>query len=345
MGGAGDAFRHGLFPMLDRLRTDFRLSIITMLGACAILGITPFAIFRFYSGDVVSGVVDLALLAGVVLTVAYAWFTGRTVRSGLCMALFSCSGATLAASMHPNVGIFWLFPTFVTSFFLTSPLVAVTINSIAILVLVVHNVAFLSIQQMWTFVTTSLVVSACAYIFALRNEAQRLQLEQLATFDPLTGVRNRRTMDEELQAAVTSAARTGVPYALIMLDLDHFKRVNDNHGHSIGDKVLVQVAQTLEQSIRKADHLFRFGGEEFVILLTGTREAGAKSVIRSLREKMALEIESPEGTVTASFGAALLRTGEDSESWLARADAALYRAKDAGRDCFILDGSDQTPLR
>ena len=323
--------------MLDRLRTDFQLSIITLLGACAILGITPFAIFRFYSGDLASGFVDLAILAAVVLTVAYAWRTGSTARSGLLMALFTCSGATLVATMQGDVGIFWSFPTFVTSFFLTRPLVAVAINASCILVLAVHNVAFDSAEQMWSFIATSLVISACAFIFALRNDTQRLQLEQLATFDPLTGIRNRRAMDDELQGAVASASRTQLPYALVMLDLDHFKRINDTHGHSVGDKVLVQVAQLLERNLRQVDSLFRFGGEEFVILLTNTRKEGLESVIRSLRQKMADELIGPDGPVTASFGAALLRPHESSEAWLARADAALYRAKDAGRDCFVLD--------
>jgi diguanylate cyclase (GGDEF)-like protein len=331
--------------MLSRLRTDFRLSIITLLGACAVLGITPFAFYRFYTGDLMAGIVDCLILAGIVLTVAYAWATGKTDRSGLCLAVVACSGATIVATMQGDVGIFWMFPALVGSFFLTTPRVAVTVSSLALLVLVAHNVAFDSPQQMWSFVITSIVVSACAYIFALRNESQRMQLEQLATFDPLTGVGNRRAMDEALQLAVATASRTRSSYGLVILDLDHFKRINDTHGHSVGDKVLVHCAHLVQQNIRQTDRLFRFGGEEFVVLLTGTRHEGLQSVALGLRRKLALELKGPDGAVTASFGAALLRDGEDWESWLARADAALYRAKDAGRDCIVVDGSDDAPLR
>lgn len=326
--------------MLDRLRTDFRLSIITLLGASAVLGITPFAFFRFYTGDLLSGFIDSAILVGVVALVAYAWISGNTDRVGLFMALFLCGGATLVASMQADVRIFWLYPTLVSSFFLTAPAIAAIINTAAIVMLVSINTAFTSTQQMWSFIATSMVVSACAFAFARRTESQRLQLERLATFDPLTGVRNRRVMNEELDTAAATAMRTGVPYALVMLDLDHFKRINDSFGHSTGDRVLVEVAQMIEHNCRQVDHLFRFGGEEFVILLTGTGQEGAKSVVQGLQRKMAREVVGPAGPVTASFGIAVLRHGESAESWLARADAALYRAKEAGRNCFV---SDDTP--
>ncbi len=330
--------------MLHRLRTDFRLSIISMLGACAVLGITPFAFYRFYSGDLVSGIVDCVILASIVLTVVYAWRTDDTRRSGLCMTIFACGGAAVVGTMQGDAGLFWLYPAFMTSFFMTTPLFAVIINCLAVLGLVTHNVAFDSREQLLAFVATSIIVSACAYIFALRNEGQRLQLERLATFDPLTGVKNRRAMDAELQNAVATASRTRVSYALVMMDLDHFKRINDAHGHSVGDKVLVQCAHLIERNIRQADHLFRFGGEEFVILLIGIQQDGLDSVLTKLRRKMALGLKGPDGPVTASFGAALLREKENWESWLARADAALYRAKDAGRDCTVLDGNEVAAL-
>ncbi len=326
--------------MLHRLSTDFRLSIISMLGACAMLGVTPFAFYRFYSGDMISGIVDCMILASIVLTVAYAWRTGDTRRSGPVMMVFTLAGGVAVSTMQGDVGIFWMFPPFIVSFFLSTPLVAVIINCFAVLVLVIHNVAFDSREQMLAFVATSIIASACAYIFALRNESQRLQLVRLATFDPLTGVKNRRAMDAELQNAVANAARTRVSYALVVLDLDHFKRINDAHGHSVGDTVLVQCAHLVQHNIRQADHLFRFGGEEFVILLTGIQQDGLDTVLAKLRQKMARELKGPDGPVTASFGAALLQERESWESWLVRADAALYRAKDAGRDCSVLDGAE-----
>lgn len=329
--------------MLQRLRTDFQLSIITMLGACAVFGVAPFAVYRFYSGAVTSGLVDCFIIASILLTVAYAWYTGDTRRSGPVMAIFACGGGVAVSTMQGDVGILWIYPTFIVSFFLTAPLVAVIINGIAALALVVHNVAFDSTEQMLAFIATSIIVSASSYIFALRNESQRLQLERLATFDPLTGIRNRRAMDMALRNAVTHASRTQVPYALVMLDLDHFKRINDTHGHSAGDAVLVRCADLLKRNIREADRLYRFGGEEFVVLLTGIGREGLETVLTNLRRQLAQKLTGPNGPVTASFGAALLREDETWEFWLARADAALYRAKDAGRDCVVVDGAEDDP--
>ncbi|MFE8071092.1 GGDEF domain-containing protein [Marinobacteraceae bacterium S3BR75-40.1] len=323
-----------------RLRTDFRLSIMTMLCTCAVLGITPFAVFRFLQGNVMAGVVDLMILGSIFLLVAYAWWSGDTRRSGLGLAISTCTGGVAVATIMGDVAVFWLFPAFVTSFFLTTPLWAVIVNAAAMLFLVVDNVAFDSTQQMFSFLATGLVVSACAYIFALRNESQRQQLEELATQDPLTGAKNRRAMERELEIAEATAMHTGVQHAIVMIDLDNFKAVNDSYGHTVGDGVLVRCADLIRDNTRQIDHLFRFGGEEFVLLMSGVRADGIRSVIENLRQTLREQLYSPGGSVTASFGIALLEEGEDWRSWLSRADEALYAAKDAGRDCVVVASSE-----
>lgn len=328
--------------MLQRLRTDFRLSIITLLGACAVLGITPFAIFRFFSGELVAGVIDSIIVAGIATLVSVAWVTGKTGWPGLLLAVLACGGATTVALLQGEFTVFWLFPTYAAAFFLTSPPIAAALCVGSILLVIIGGV-FEAPQPMWAFVATSFVVGCCALVFALRTESQRRQLERLATFDPLTGIRNRRAMDEELHRAAATASRTGLSYALVMLDLDHFKRVNDHYGHSAGDQVLKSFGRLIEDNIRRVDHVFRFGGEEFVILLTDADGKAVSSVVASLQEKIARELRTPGGQpITASFGAAVIRVEESAESWLGRADAALYRAKDAGRDRLLLDGAGET---
>jgi diguanylate cyclase (GGDEF)-like protein len=185
------------------------------------------------------------------------------------------------------------------------------------------------------------VVSACAFIFALRNEHQREEMANLARLDPLTGARNRRSMDDALKLAVSTAERVGTAYALVILDLDYFKRINDKHGHSLGDDILVHLTKLVDDSTRQTDQLFRFGGEEFVLLMPGVDLQGMKAVVYNLRQKIRYKLCSPDGPVTASFGAALLHEDEGWESWLKRADDALYRAKDAGRDCIIIDDDEE----
>ncbi|MDX1458506.1 MAG: GGDEF domain-containing protein [Marinobacter sp.] len=321
--------------MVYRLRNNFRLSIITMLGACAVLGITPFAVFRFWQGAVLAGVIDTLILTSICLTVIYAWRTGDTRRSGFVLALVAGGGAVAVATVLGESGLFWLFPSLITSFFLTAAVVAVLINLSTLAVLMLHGGAFGSLEQMWSFVTTAIVVSCCAYVFALRNETQRERLEHLASLDPLTGVKNRRSMDQELEAAVAAHSRNGQSYALALMDLDHFKKINDEFGHGIGDDVLVEFVGLLQANTRKSDQLFRFGGEEFVLLLPGVDEVGLQAVMNNLQQCLRRSLKSPAGIVTVSYGIALLRDHDDADSWLGRADEALYRAKENGRDCII----------
>jgi len=329
--------------MLYRLRTDFRLSIITLLGASAVLGITPFAFMRFMQGNVLAGLVDTSILLGILGAVVYAWVTGDTRRSGLASAVIACSGAVAVGIVVGEPGLFWLYPCLVTTFFLTSPRIAVFLNVASVVALMLHGDAFRSDVQMWSFASTTFVVSACAYVFAHRNHDQRERLEHLATIDPLTGIKNRRSMDQELDLAAANAERTGLPYALVLLDIDHFKRINDEHGHGVGDDVLTDLVALLKQNTRKSDQLFRYGGEEFVLLLPGVDGIGLKAVMNNLQQVLRKYMKHPGGSVTVSFGVALLRHGESVDSWLARADTALYEAKETGRDRIVFADLQESP--
>ena len=324
--------------MLYRLRADFQLTIITLFGACAVFGILPFAVYRFLTGQFIAGIVDTAIALCISAAVAYAWRSGDTRRSGLFLVVINTIGTIAAAAILGVAGLFWIYATLLANFFLVGRGLAAIVTAVALLVLAVHGKSFETTSQMVSFLVTASLVSLFAFIFAARTESQRLQLEALATRDPLTGVDNRRAMEQELRIAVEIYKRSQEAFGLIMLDLDHFKRVNDQHGHDAGDRVLIAFVDLILKSTRKVDRLFRFGGEEFVLLLPGTDVAGLQQVTANLRGKIATELCGPAGPVTGSLGAAALRPDEDWRSWLARADAALYRAKEAGRDCVVVDG-------
>lgn len=328
--------------MFHRLKTDFRLSIIALLAACAVLGITPFAVMRYLQGNLPAGLVDTSILLGICSALVYAWVTGDTRRSGLAVAVIICSGAVVVGVVVGEPGLFWLYPCLVTTFFLTNARIAVVLNIASVVALMVHGGAFRSDIQMWSFSATALVVSACAYVFAHRNHDQRERLEHLATIDPLTGIKNRRSMDQELDLAAANAERTGLPFALVLLDIDHFKKINDEHGHGVGDDVLIEMVELLRQNTRKSDQLFRFGGEEFVLLLPGVDGIGLKAVMNNLQQVLRKYMKHPGGSVTASFVVALLKHGESVASWLDRADAALYEAKETGRDRIVFADAQRT---
>lgn len=327
---------NGIVGVRERLRSNFQLSIITLLGASAIFGITPFAVFRFLEDNFVAGVTDVIILAGIVTLMIYAWRTGDTARSGFLLAIFCCLGGATITIILTDLGFLWLYPVFVTTFFLTQSRIAVLLNAVTVAVLSIEGSAFTSSETLASFIATAIVVSACAFIFAQRNELQRREMARLARRDALTGVRNRRSMNEALSLAAATADRTGSRYAMAVLDLDHFKRINDTYGHATGDRILVELTKLIESSTRQSDQLFRFGGEEFVILMPGVNREGLRAVVSSLLETLRTRLESPDGAVTASFGAAVLEPGEDWESWLKRADDALYRAKEDGRNCIVL---------
>lgn len=321
--------------MLYRLKNDFRLSIVTLLSGSAILGITPFAIMRFLDGNLLAGFIDLGILVVLSGSLIYAWVTHDTYRSGIFLAIASCTGAVVVGMLVGEVGLFWLYPCLVTTFFLAPSRVAAALNLVSVLAMMTVENAFTSSVQMWTFVASTTIVSACSYVFALRNKEQRERLEQLATIDPLTGVKNRRSMDQELDLAAANAERTGLSYALVILDIDHFKKINDEYGHGVGDNVLRDLVGLIEENTRRTDLLFRFGGEEFVVLFPGVDEDNLKTVVANLQQGLRRSLKGPGGPVTSSFGVAVLRHGESVTSWLSRADHALYRAKESGRDRVV----------
>lgn len=167
-----------------------------------------------------------------------------------------------------------------------------------------------------------------------RERRRAQEMAQHALRDPLTGLGNRRELSQQLPPLLAEAARTQRPLALVMLDLDHFKRVNDQHGHLVGDAVLVAVAQLLRQQLRATDLLARTGGEEFLAVLPGTPPVRALEVCERIRAQVQAHDWaglSPGLQVTLSAGLAS-SPPSDEPVLMARADAALYRAKAAGRN-------------
>jgi diguanylate cyclase (GGDEF)-like protein len=181
-----------------------------------------------------------------------------------------------------------------------------------------------------------LFAAGMTFVFARLAREQQAMLENFATQDALTSLGNRRLMDVEIRRCIDDFKRTQLPATIIVIDLDNFKLINDQFGHSVGDDLLVKIADLLRSRVRKTDRLFRFGGEEFVVLARNTSLAAAKIIAEDLRKHIALHISSPSGSVTASFGCAELNPNDDANQWFARADHAMYCAKEQGRNRVAL---------
>jgi diguanylate cyclase (GGDEF)-like protein len=175
------------------------------------------------------------------------------------------------------------------------------------------------------------------------NLKQReVQILEASLTDALTGVGNRRKLEQGLATEISRVRRDGSALSAIMTDVDHFKRVNDEYGHGVGDKVLVQLGALLRSQTRQTDIVARFGGEEFIVLMPHTSLAQAAAKAEILRGALAAELIEPLARpVTASFGVAELSGEEDGESFLGRVDKALYRAKEGGRNQVVAANSVQ----
>lgn len=172
-------------------------------------------------------------------------------------------------------------------------------------------------------------------VFPLRNALMYREALQRANKDPLTGVYNRATLEETLARETKIAQRYLRPLALLVLDIDHFKRVNDTFGHTVGDCVIKATAERTALCIRSTDILFRFGGEEFVVLLSNTDLAGAQLLAERIRrsvESNPVCCGNVETSVTISLGVTELNADDSSSTFFVRTDEALYRAKRQGRN-------------
>jgi two-component system cell cycle response regulator len=162
--------------------------------------------------------------------------------------------------------------------------------------------------------------------------ASNRRLEEISRTDALTGIGNRRSFDEELANRFEHARRYGRPLTLVMIDIDHFKEVNDTFGHQTGDAVLQRIARVLQQTTRQSDFVARFGGEEFVVLLPETALLEGLQVAEKIRAAVAADDLQPRVTVSAGVATMPHPHVDSPDALIAAADGALYRAKESGRN-------------
>jgi diguanylate cyclase (GGDEF)-like protein len=199
-----------------------------------------------------------------------------------------------------------------------------------------------------SWLTFSLVLGRCLVLSVYANDLRKRladsrgklaasleQVQQLASHDELTRTLNRRALVSSLERERVRAERSGLPFSISMMDLDHFKAVNDTYGHGTGDAVLQEFAATVHATMRATDVFGRYGGEEFMIILVGTESPAALEAMERIRAAVAghdWNAIAPGLAQTVSGGIAIFRKGESIEQLLHRADQALYQAKDGGRN-------------
>jgi diguanylate cyclase (GGDEF)-like protein len=240
-------------------------------------------------------------------------------------------------------GFFYLWLSVHAFYFLpwrrAAPQVAFIAVDYAVCLLVIPGPHFPLMR--WTITILTIVVT-CTMVALLRQRVIALvgRLTDAARVDPLTGLRNRRAYDEAIAAEMARSDRSGQPFALVLGDIDHFKRINDEYGHPVGDEVLCRVASELLHSERKVDVAARLGGEEFALVLPNTDAVGACIVSERMRRNLRAAFLDGIPAVTMSFGVACYPAdGDDPASLFKSADAALLSAKRNGRNQSVLYSS------
>lgn len=315
------------------MRADIRLAIVTLYCLCTIGLITPFAIYRLSVGDIVIGVADFGIVSIFIALMLMAW---RTQKTQLAADLTACAatGGVMFMVLVLDISHLWTFSTLVGNFMMARKRVAVLASTVLVLSIGLQPTVFALQTERFTFLAVATMVSLFSLIFATRVSHRHGQLSDMLTRDALTGSFNRRALDHDLHAICHKPGQ--VKDSLVMMDLDNFKRLNDNFGHDSGDQVLIGLARIVELQTREKDRFYRYGGEEFALLLPDTALEGARAATDKLQQALRQELNGPGGTVTVSMGLAERRPGEAPNDWLKRADEALLTAKRTGKDRMVV---------
>jgi len=310
-----------------------RLQALLAIGV-----VLPFSMWRVWQGQYLLaglGLSAVTLLAGLGLlsfnTRLFDRF-GRHVLPLVVLGQMLAIGGMIALA-GPEAKS-WVFPVLVSSFLLLrareATVIALSCSAVDAWLVFRSNG---HLREAAIFFASCLLVVLFTHLFASRLQADKQKFKTRSLQDPLTGVGNRRLLDDTLSALVLQPA-TAV-CTLIMLDIDHFKQINDRYGHTVGDACLARFAQAIESLLGTGDVLYRFGGEEFVVL-TAQDAAQGMALAERLRTHIAQSSIIRESKLTVSAGVAPLVSGYSVREWLSRADGALYQAKESGRNRVVL---------
>lgn len=303
----------------------------------ALIIILSFAFYKSTTGEPIIALIDFTIC----LLFAFGlWLKSRdrlTIKIKLASILL-CSFCVLALIyIKGNISsIYWVYPIVTGIFFLVGSRLSLPINIIFIIMSMSIASLNISTLQLINFSSSLILVCISGYIFSVRTEVYQKQLTTLADIDPLTKIKNRHSLEEELLSEIALNKNNIHTSSLLILDLDFFKKINDTYGHTVGDNILISFANMLKTTIRETDKVYRYGGEEFIIIANNTRLEKAGKLAEHLRETTERTIRVGNEPVTVSIGITEVRKEDTETSWLDRADQALYKAKKFNRNIVFL---------
>ncbi|MEW8042411.1 MAG: GGDEF domain-containing protein [Candidatus Thiodiazotropha endolucinida] len=319
--------------LYSRHQTDFHLKSTFWLSLTAATLILPFAFYHLTHQHVGIGIGAVITSLSLYLV---AWSchrkTYKTIYTFVWLTPFTTLFVAYLTNLLGITGTYWCYSTLILYYFMMSERQAWISNIIFALVNIPLVWHLFETHEAIRFSVTFSLVSAYSAIFLHIIAMQYSELQKMAITDKLTDVYNRTLLKDSLEQAIHQANRTNTPFTLIIMDVDHFKKINDELGHEIGDHVLMQLGVFLKDFLRDSDKIFRIGGEEFLILLYNTDEANSIDIAEKIRQGIENLSLIPDRTVTVSIGVAGLSSVRDWKQWMKTCDKNLYEAKHSGRN-------------
>ena len=317
-------------------QTDFQLKSTFWLSITAGSLVLPFAIYHLAFQHVGIGIG--AVITSLSLFLA-AWSchrkTYKTVYTFIWLTPFTTLFVAYLTNKIGISGTYWCYSTVLLYYFMMSERQAWISNIVFALINIPLAWQILETHEAIRFSVTFSLVCVYSAIFLRVISKQYSELREQAITDKLTGLYNRFLLQDSLEQAIHQTNRTGTAFTLISMDIDHFKKINDELGHDIGDNVLMQLGAFLKDFFRDSDKVFRTGGEEFLILVSNTDEAKSIDIAEKLRKGIENLSLIPNRVVTVSIGVAGLGSEKDWKQWMKVCDKNLYEAKNRGRNRVV----------
>jgi diguanylate cyclase (GGDEF)-like protein len=315
---------------------QYRYNIHLYFNALGCIAAFGFSVIQSLRGDHITGLISF--VGGIYfVTIVYFLIKKKNyLLQGRGFVLFIPITILNILNIHPEYGIFWVYVGAI-SFFLLLEFKDACIFSVIFNACVFYLVSIHYPLPVQLRIYASLIL-VTLFTFILSFFINRLlaSLNILVTRDALTNAFNRHTFHVSIEEALYTFLRYKTPTSLFIFDLDNFKAVNDNYGHQAGDSVLVKVSETIQERLRDSDKLFRYGGEEFAVLLTQTSQEDAFALAEELRVLVAQKNYNIDRPVTISGGVSDVRDFDNVSAWIERCDKALYEAKSSGRNKVII---------
>jgi len=318
------------------IERTYKEKIVLIGSMTGVIGFIPFTIFRYVNGDHLLAFLESCLAISMLVIHIYVRRSRKVDVAAVVMSTMFLSVIVAAVHIKGHELIYWVYPAMLAIFCITSARTASMLNLMSLLLLFPALYPALTMHEIIIIYATLTLLSVFSYTFTLVSYQHRQELSKLAARDALTGAWNRRALDDALMQIISRYQRSPTETSLIIMDLDHFKSINDNYGHGVGDQILKKVAELINSSVRISDQLYRYGGEEFILIAENTDLDEAAVVAENIRSTIEKADLLENQKVTISLGVAELAQAPNALDWVALADAALYQAKNEGRNRYCL---------